>query len=248
MSADVLASVRTSVDSHNIDVSCPHCSFPFNSLLQYSRSDPRNQAIIIHEDGWSPHSTSARHSIAAITITHACMTKADCCDANNAQVHSFIPVNQLPNNAPHKYDAFFESLLKEIEDLYIHGEEVFFKAEIEGISPSNDFPTLRVLLLLITADSRAHSEIGLTAAGGYCGCRHCTVIGTYIQEKRHYYYGNFRCQFRFHSVLRTAEDNREKGRQVDQAPLTTERDGKRKQALPVNAFFITFTIFAALIP
>ena len=102
VSAYVLASARTSVDSHNVDVSCPHCSFPFNSPLQYSRGDPRNQAIISHEDGWSPHSTSARHSIAAITITHACMTKADCCDANNAQVHSFIPTNQLPNNAPHK--------------------------------------------------------------------------------------------------------------------------------------------------
>ena len=46
------------------------------------------------------------------------MTKADRCDANNAQVYSFIPVNQLPNNAPHKYDAFFEPL-QEVEDLYI---------------------------------------------------------------------------------------------------------------------------------
>ena len=71
----------------------------------------------------------------------------------------------------------------EIEDLYILSEEVFFKAEIESVSPSDDFPTLRVLPLLITADSRAHLEIGLTTAGGYCGCRHCTVIGTYIQEK-----------------------------------------------------------------
>ena len=175
------------------------------------------------------------------------MTKADCCAANNARVYSFIPVNQLPNNALHKYHAFFESLLKEIEDLYIHGEEVFIKVEIEGISPSNDFPTLRVLPLLITADSHAHSEIGLTTAGEYCGCRRCTVIGTYIQDKRQYYYGNFRCRFRFRSALRTAEDNREKRFQVDQAPSTAEKDDKRRQALPVNAFFITFTIFAALI-
>ena len=133
--------------------------------------------------------------------------------------------------------------------MYIHGEEVFFKAEIEGISPSDDFPTSCVLPLLITADSRAHSEIGLTAAGGYCGCRRCTVIGTYIQEKRHYYYGNFRCPFRFRCALRTAEDNRVKGRQVDQALRQLKgRDGKREQALLVNAYFITFTIFAALIP
>ena len=101
------------------------------SPLQYTYCDPCNQAIIIHEDGWSPHSSSARHSIAAITITHACMTKADRCDANNVQIFSFIPVNQLPNDAPHKYDAFFEPLLKEIENLFIDGEEVFFKAEIK---------------------------------------------------------------------------------------------------------------------
>lgn len=130
---------------------------------------------------------SARHSIAAITVTHACMTKADRCDASNARVFSFIPVSQLPKDAPHKYDAFFIPLLKEIEDLYIDGEEVFFKGCDEGV---NDFPTLRVLPLLITADSRAHSEIGLTTAGGYSGCRRCTITGTYIAEKRHYYYGD----------------------------------------------------------
>ena len=112
MSVDVLKNARShvcsSVDSHSIDVCCPHCRSDFNSLLQYTYGDPRNQAIIIHEDVWSPHSTSARHSIATITITHACMTKADRCDANNARVYSFIPVNQLPNDYPHKYDAFFE--------------------------------------------------------------------------------------------------------------------------------------------
>ena len=226
VSADVLASARTSVNSHNVDVSCPHCIFPFNSPLKYSRGDSRIQALIIHEDRWSPHSTLARHSIAAVTITHACMTKADRCDANNAWVYS---VNQLPNNAPHKYDAFFEPLLKEIEDLYVQGEEVLFKAEIEGISPSDDFPTLHVLQLLVTADSRAHLVIGLTTAGEYCGCKHCTVIGTYIQEKRHNYDGNFRCWFWLRSALRTAEDNKEKGRQVYEAPSTAERKRRQKE-------------------
>ena len=62
----------------------------------------------------------------------------------------------------------FEPLLKEIEDLYMDmdREEAFFKGCDEGM---NDFLTLRVLPLLITADSRAHSEIGLTTAGGYSG-------------------------------------------------------------------------------
>ena len=230
VSVDELQNERVSFDHRDVEVSCPHCHSTFDCTLQYTFGDPRNQAIIIHEDGWSPHSTSARHSIAAITISHACMSKADRCDANNSRVYSFIPVSQLPKDAPHKYDAFFEPLLREIEDLYIHGEEVFFKANIEGVSSVDDFPTLRVLPLLITADSRAHSEIGLTTAGGYCGCRRCTVTGIYIPEKRHHYYGNFRYRFRFRCPLRTANDNREKGRHVDQAPSTAERRRRQKEA------------------
>ena len=84
--------------------------------------DPRNQAIIIHEDGWNPNSTSAHHSIAVITIAHACMKKANHSSGSNANVYRFIPVNQLPRDAAHKYDA---PLVEEIENLFIHGEEVF---------------------------------------------------------------------------------------------------------------------------
>ena len=140
-----------------------------------ARGDLRNQAIIIHEDGWNPNSTSAQHSI---SITHACMKKANHSSGSNARVYSFIPVNQLPCEAPHKYDAFFEPLVEEIENLFIHGEEVFFKAEVEGFSPPNDFPTLHLLPLPVTVDSKAHDEIGLTTAGWYKGCRRCNVSGT----------------------------------------------------------------------
>ena len=40
------------------------------------KGDPRNQAILNHIDGWNPHSTSAKHSIALITISHCTMWKA----------------------------------------------------------------------------------------------------------------------------------------------------------------------------
>lgn len=90
---------------------CPHCSSEFYYTPQMARGDPRNQPIIIHEDGWNPNSTSsARHSIAAITIMHACMKKANRSSGSNARVYSFIPVNQLPREAPHKYDAFFSTI------------------------------------------------------------------------------------------------------------------------------------------
>ena len=88
------------------------------------------------------------------------MKKANCSSGSNAKVYSFIPVNQLPRDAARKHDAFFEPLIEEIENLFIHGEEVFFRAEVEGFSPPNNFPTVR-LLLLVTDDTKAQTEIGL---------------------------------------------------------------------------------------
>ena len=75
--------------------------------------------------------SSSAHSIAAITITHACMSKVNRADSKHSRVYSFIPVSQLQNNAPHKLDAFLEPLITELEDLYIYGQEVFFKKEIK---------------------------------------------------------------------------------------------------------------------
>ena len=54
------------------------------------------------------------------------MSKLNRSHSSNAKVYSFIPIHQLPKDAPHKYDAFFEPLVAEIEDLYIDGEQVFF--------------------------------------------------------------------------------------------------------------------------
>ena len=114
-------------------------------------------------------------------------------------------------------------MFEEIENLFIHGEEVFFKAEVEGFSPPNDFPNLHLLPLLVTADSKAHAEIGLTTAGGYKGCRHCSVSGIYIAERRHYYYGNFRYRFRNPAKERSVGDNQKNGRRADKATSVAQR-------------------------
>ena len=89
------------------------------------KGDPQNQAIIIHEDGWAPHSTSSSHSFAAITISNACSSKLQCSSESSCRVYSFIPVDQLPSKTPHKYDAFFAPLIEEIENLYLDGKRVF---------------------------------------------------------------------------------------------------------------------------
>ena len=121
--------IEEAINTHNtseqVSLTCSSCKTNNIFIPNYMQGDPRNQAIIIHEDGWASHSTSSKHSVAAITITKACMNKLDRSYNKNAHVYSFIPVDQLPQKAPHKYDAFFEPLIAEIEDLYINGAEVF---------------------------------------------------------------------------------------------------------------------------
>lgn len=163
-----------------VSIICESCCTKFIITPNYMRGDPRNQAIIIHEDGWASHSTSSAHSVAAITISHACSSKLHRSSGSSCRVYSFIPVDRLPTKAPHKYDAFFIPLIQEVEQLFLYGEPVFFKSPVEGYSPGNDTFDLRVLPLLITADMKAHAEIGLTCAGGKKGCRRCEVVGVFF--------------------------------------------------------------------
>eukprot|EP00731_Ephydatia_muelleri_P006898 Em0003g1146a len=116
----------------------------------------------------------------------------------------------------------------ELEELFINGEEVYFAGTKEG-SGNGEFPTLRTIPLFVTADSKAHCEIGLTNAGGYRGCRRCFLGGTYVPEKRHYYYGNFRYRYRYPVESRTAVSNRRYGLQVDAATSEAERKRMSKE-------------------
>ena len=70
------------------------------------KGDPRNQSILIHIEGWNPQSTSAKHSIAEIAISHGTMWKANRANGKNTPISSFIPTHQLPQKLPHKFDAF----------------------------------------------------------------------------------------------------------------------------------------------
>lgn len=119
-------------------------------------------------------------------------------------------------------DAFFEPLIQEIEELYIEGE-VYFKAPVPGFSEGNCFTTLRLLPLLLTADSKAHHEIGLTSAGGLRGCRRCTVEGEYIPERCHYYYGNYLSRYWNPCPQRSAIEECSNGKRADAASSAAER-------------------------
>ena len=221
--SNLIEQAVTSAGGTQLTLCCPTSKTECTFCAKYIQGDPRNQAIIIHEDGWASHNTSAKHSVAAITITTACMLKLNRSFNKNAQVYSFIPSDQLPRHAPHKFDAFLEPLVNEIKDLYIDGAEVFFKSPVSGYSPACDTAVLRVVPLLFTADLRAHAEIGLSSAGGRKGCRRCNVVGTYVQAKNHYYYGNFHYRYHQRASLRTAQSNRQFAKQVDSAATESER-------------------------
>ncbi len=81
------------------------------------------------------------------------MSEAERASTKNARV----PSDQLPKDAPHKYDAFLEPLVEDLIDLYIEDKEVFFKLGIDGYSPSNDTTLLCVVPLLLTVDLLLYS-------------------------------------------------------------------------------------------
>ena len=185
------------------------------------KGDPRTQAIIIHEDGWASHSTSSAHSVAAITISNACSTKFDRSSGNSCRVYSFIPVDKLPVKAPHKFDAFLTPLIDEVEFLFLQGKRVFFKSAVEGYSLGNENVFIRVLPLLLTADMKAHAEVGLTSVGvklleNTLPPTSITITGIFL--------------FRYHnrSAARTAETSFIRGTEVDNA-FTTSRKELSKQ-------------------
>ena len=52
VSTDELENACVTDSGHDcVSVCCPHCLSRFVSSLQYTHGDPRNQAIIVHEDG-----------------------------------------------------------------------------------------------------------------------------------------------------------------------------------------------------
>ena len=87
----------------------------------------------------------------------------------------------------------------------------------------NSITCLCVVPLLAIADSKAHAEIGLTAAGGRKGCRRSNVTGEYVPEKYYYYYGNMQYRFKHPSSPRKAIDNRSYGQEADHASSNTQR-------------------------
>ena len=115
-----------------------------------------------------------RHSTAALTIMYGYVNKQNHASCTNARVYSFISVD-LPRHAPHKFDAFLQPLFEELEELYIKGLEMFFKAPVPGSSPAQ-YTSLHVVPLLATQTWKLMQKL-VSAAGGGKGCRQCELLG-----------------------------------------------------------------------
>ena len=52
---------------------CPHCGDEQLIIPNYVKGDPRNQAVLVHYDGWNPEATSSSQSLPDFTVSNACM-------------------------------------------------------------------------------------------------------------------------------------------------------------------------------
>ena len=66
---------------------------------------------------------------------------------------------------------------KKLRNCILMDRKCFSRVRFQIFLPPGDFTTLRALVL-VTADSRVHAELGLTKAGEKYGCRRCGVEGT----------------------------------------------------------------------
>ena len=149
-----------------IHLSCNECTFDFVHNVESVKGNQLNQAFIFHEDGFNAFTKKSR-GIAAIHISNACTRKELRLHGKNLRVYSFIPTHLLNEGVPHRMDAFLRPLIDEITELFLNGIQVNIPetVELSNFSVQQGIYTVRALLLLGTADLKAHQEIILYAGG-----------------------------------------------------------------------------------
>ena len=149
-----------------VHLSCSECGYAFDHTVKTMRGSPINQAFIFHEDGFNAFLRKSR-GIASIHISHACTRKEQRLKGDNLYVYSFVPTFLIKEGVTHKMDAFLRPLIDDIGKLYTEGVDVDVKAAIEvnNYALPMGKHKVRSLLLLGTADLKAHQEIILYAGG-----------------------------------------------------------------------------------
>ncbi len=168
LEASAVQGVHAPSSNNRVHLSCTECTFEFIHTVTTMKGNPLNQAFIFHEDGFNAFSKKSR-GIAAIHISEACTKKSLRLQNKSLRVYSFVPTYLLKEGIPHKMDAFLKPLIDEITNLYISGINVHVTRPINLTNATiiQGNHTVRALLLLGTADLKAHQEIVLYAGGMY---------------------------------------------------------------------------------
>ena len=120
-----------------------------------------------HWDGWQPFSSSLR-GCGAIEVTIATKSKVERCKAEEVYVVGFVPSHMLPNKRPIYLDPFLDPFVADIEDGFINGIPVNYKAATCG-KPAG-VTTLRHLVLCFSGDHCGFCEVGKFIKMGKSGC------------------------------------------------------------------------------
>lgn len=158
------ATCNPGTDLRNLQ--CTECFCSFEHRQEYMKGCPLNQAYIFHEDGFNALVKKSR-GMATIQISSACTEKKKRSQGKYLRVYSFIPSCKIGEGIPHKLDAFLKPLIDEVVDLYINGKTITLcnPVQVGDQVIEAGQHQVRMLLLLGTADIKAHAEMTLYAAG-----------------------------------------------------------------------------------
>ena len=129
------------------------------------RGNSLNQAFLCHEDGFNAFVKS--RGMATIQLCSACTFKDERSKGKYLKVYSFIPSCSIGQGTSHKLDAFLKPLMDDVIDLFINGKDIDIPHEIriaDNLIPAGKHK-VRMLILLGTADIKAHGELTLYAGG-----------------------------------------------------------------------------------
>ena len=149
-----------------VQLRCSDCMLTFLHTPKFMKGNPLNQAFIFHEDGFNAFVKKSR-GMATIQLSSACTCKDERSKGKYLNVYSFIPSCSIGEGISHKLDPFLKPLIHDVVDLFINGRIVDIAQPIrvgDQVIHAGQH-TVRLLLLLGTADIKGHGELTLYAGG-----------------------------------------------------------------------------------
>ena len=97
-------------DGQSYMVICLECGSKNTCKGEKAKGNPRNIALIGHQDGWYPFPSKANHSCGAIEVSVLNLSKKDRCCTDEVYVVGFVPCYKVPNKRACALDPFLSLL------------------------------------------------------------------------------------------------------------------------------------------